>query len=101
MATDAFRGHLVVYEREAGLRQIRIVDLATGAGHLVEFPEPVYTIRPHDNPEFDTSLLRFSYTSMVTPSSVIDYDMTAHTWTVRKETAVWDKVIREANIQVN
>ena len=87
-SADAFRDHLAVWERQDGLRRVRIVSLATGAEHLVPFPEPVYTIRPHDNPEFDTSLLRFSYTSMVTPSSVIDYDMAAHTWTVRKETAV-------------
>jgi oligopeptidase B len=57
-------------------------------GHLIPFPEPVYTIRPHDNPEFDTTLLRFTYTSMVTPPSVVDYDMTARTWTVRKQTEV-------------
>jgi oligopeptidase B len=87
-STDAFRSHLVVYEREAGLRQIRIVDLGTGAGHLVEFPEPVYTVHQHENPEFDTTLLRFTYTSLVTPASVIDYDMAARTWTVRKQTEV-------------
>jgi oligopeptidase B len=87
-STDAFRSHLVVYEREAGLRQIRIVDLATGAGHLVEFPEPVYTVHQHENPEFDTTLLRFTYTSLVTPASVIDYDLAARTWTVKKQTEV-------------
>jgi oligopeptidase B len=90
-STDAFRDHLVVYEREAGLRQIRILDLAGGApggGHLIGFPEPVYTVRQHENPEFDTTLLRFTYTSMVTPPSVVDYDMAARTWTVRKQTEV-------------
>jgi oligopeptidase B len=87
-STDAFRHHLVVYEREAGLRQIRVLDLASGTDHLVAFPEPVYTVRQHENPEFDTTLLRFSYTSMVTPNAVVDYDMAARTWTVRKQTEV-------------
>jgi oligopeptidase B len=87
-STDAFRDLLVVWEREAGLRQIRILDLARGGDHLVGFPEPVYTVRQHDNPEFDTTLLRFTYTSMVTPPSVVDYDMAARTWTVRKQTEV-------------
>jgi oligopeptidase B len=94
-SADAFRGHLAVYERAAGLSQIRILDLAgnapTGsapADHIVEFPEPVYTIRPHENPEFDTTELRFTYTSLVTPASVVDYDMAARTWTVRKQTEV-------------
>ncbi|HEY8258573.1 MAG TPA: S9 family peptidase [Gemmatimonadales bacterium] len=87
-ATDAFRHHLVVYEREAGLRQVRIIALGSGEDHLVSFPEPVYSIRRHDNPEFDATLLRFTYTSMVTPSSVVDYDMRERTWTVRKQTEV-------------
>ncbi len=64
-----------LYERQAGLRQIRIIDLASGAEHLVPFPEPVYTVRTHENPEFETTLLRFTYTSLVTPSSVVEYDM--------------------------
>lgn len=86
--TDAFRSHLVVYEREAGLRQIRVVDLASNEEHLIAFPEPVYTFRAHENPEFETTLLRFAYTSLVTPSSVVEYDMRARTWMVRKQTEV-------------
>jgi oligopeptidase B len=87
-ATDAFRGHLVVYERASGLRQIRVLDLASGEEHLISFPEPVYTVRAHSNPEFDTTLLRFTYTSLVTPNSVVDYDLAHRTWTVRKQTEV-------------
>jgi oligopeptidase B len=87
-ATDAFRGHLVVYERASGLRQIRVLDLASGEEHLISFPEPVYTVRAHSNPEFDTTVLRFTYTSLVTPSSVVDYDLARRTWTVRKQTEV-------------
>jgi oligopeptidase B len=87
-ATDAFRRHLVVYEREAGLTRIRVMDLVTGSGHLIPFPEPVYTVRTHANPEFDTSILRFTYTSLITPNSVVEYDLEQHTWTVRKQTEV-------------
>jgi oligopeptidase B len=87
-ATDAFRDHLVVYERSSGLRQIRVLELGSGQEHVVSFPEPVYTVRAHGNPEYDTTLLRFTYTSLVTPSSVIDYDLALRTWTVRKQTEV-------------
>jgi oligopeptidase B len=87
-ATDAFKKHLVVYERASGFRQIRVLDLAAGGEHLISFPEPVYTVRAHANPECDTTLLRFTYTSLVTPSSVVDYDMAGRTWTVRKQTEV-------------
>jgi oligopeptidase B len=86
--TDAFKDHLVVHERASGLRQIRILNLATGAEFLVPFPEPVYTVRAHSNPEFNTTLFRFTYTSLVTPNSVVDYDMAGRTWTVRKQTEV-------------
>jgi oligopeptidase B len=87
-AVDAFRGHLAVYEREDGLRRIRVLDLASGEEHLIPFPEPVYTVRAHETPEFETTLLRFTYTSLVTPSSVVEYDMASRSWTVRKQTEV-------------
>jgi oligopeptidase B len=85
---DAFEGHLVVHEREAGLRQIRVIHLATGDAHRVVFPEPVYTLHRSENPAFDTAILRFVYTSLVTPATVVDYDMSARTWTERKRTVV-------------
>jgi oligopeptidase B len=87
-AAEAFERHLVVWERMDGLRRIRVVELATREEHLVPFPEPVYTVRPQENLEFGTSVFRFSYTSLVTPASVVDYDMDARTWTVRKQTEV-------------
>jgi oligopeptidase B len=87
-SADAFRDHLVLWERHEGLRRIRVLTLATGEQHLVPFPEPVYTVWPYENPEFDTTVLRFGYTSMVTPVSVIEYDLAARTWTVLKETPV-------------
>jgi oligopeptidase B len=86
--TDAFRRNLVVYERENGLTRVRVIDLLTGGEHLLPFPEPVYTVRAHANPDFESTLLRFTYTSLVTPQSVVEYDMAARTWTVRKQTEV-------------
>jgi oligopeptidase B len=86
--TDAFAEHLVVYERASGLRQIRVFELASGQEHVIPFPEPVYTIHPHANPEFHTRTLRFTYTSLITPNSVVDYDLSARTWTVRKQVEV-------------
>jgi oligopeptidase B len=85
---DGFRRHLVAYERRNGLRQIRIVELESGASHEVAFPEPVYTIHRSSNPEFDTTTLRFVYSSLVTPSMVVDYDMDTRTRVIRKQTVV-------------
>jgi oligopeptidase B len=87
-SAEAFEHHLVIWEREDGLRRLRVLELASGAEHLIPFPEPVYTVRPYENLEFATAVFRFSYTSLVTPNSVVDYDMAARTWTVRKQTEV-------------
>ncbi|HEY8106149.1 MAG TPA: hypothetical protein VIE46_08565, partial [Gemmatimonadales bacterium] len=85
---DVFRDHLVIWEREDGLPRVRIVDLVGRAEHRVELPEAAYTIHRAANPEFDTSVLRLAYASLVTPLTVCDYDMTARALTVRKRTSV-------------
>jgi oligopeptidase B len=54
----------------------------------VAFPEPVYSIKRHANPEFDTDDVRFTYTSLVTPPSVIDYGLDSRAWHVMKEQEV-------------
>jgi oligopeptidase B len=81
---DVFRDHVVVYEREDGLKRIRIRDLRTLDEHLIQFPEPTYTFWAGENPEFNTRILRFNYTSLVTPRSVIDYDMDSREQTLMK-----------------
>ena len=82
---DLFRDYLVVWERELGLMHIRVQPFDPELTELqVEFPEPVYTVRSGANPSFDTMDLRFHYSSMVTPDTVVDYDMTAGTWNRRK-----------------
>jgi oligopeptidase B len=68
-----FKNHLIVFERDTGQEQISITDLKTRANHRVTFPEQVYSVSPSFNAEFDTQVLRFEYTSLVTPMSVFDY----------------------------
>lgn len=81
----AFKDHLVVFERTGGLPQVRI-SAPDGVSDVcyVTFPEPVYTVSPGSNPEFDTAQLRLSYNSLVTPESAVDYDMFSGAWQVRK-----------------
>ena len=85
---DLFAGHLVLSEWENGLQQLEVQDLATSARHRVAFPEPIYAAGLSANAEFDTKLLRYNYQSLVTPSSVFDYDMTTKKATLLKETEV-------------
>ncbi len=74
-AVDSFEDHLAVYERERGLEKICIRDGSGAFSHYIEFPEPVYTVAATGNAEYKTNLLRFSYTSLVTPMSVFDYNV--------------------------
>ena len=83
-----FQNHLVVYERENGLKQIRIFELATNEVHSVDFPEPVYTFWGGGNREFNTNILRFHYSSFITPNSVFDYNMDAKTRELKKQEEV-------------
>ena len=87
-AHDLFANHLVLYERVEGLRRFRVTDLASGASHSIDFPEPVYAAFSAENPEFDTRVFRFRYQSPVTPESVFDYDMGTRERTLRKQTEV-------------
>jgi oligopeptidase B len=83
---EAFRDHLVVYERKAGLKRIRISD-PDGVSRVryVDFPEPVYTFSGGANPEFDSDVLRFQYSSLITPDSTVDYDLGRAIWEVKKQ----------------
>jgi oligopeptidase B len=82
---DVFRNHLVVYERERGLKKIRITNLINNQVDYVDFPEPVYTFWQARNPDFNTNILRFNYTSLVTPRSVFDYNMDTKARELKKQ----------------
>jgi oligopeptidase B len=85
---EAFAGHAVVNERAQGLERIRIADLETGDQHVVEQPEPVYATGGGLNAEFDTALFRFTYTSLVSPPSTVDYELPTRRRTVVKTQVV-------------
>jgi len=85
---EPFHNYFVIYEREAGLRQLRIRHIETGDEHRVQFPDPVYTFYGGQNPNFDSEVLRFSYTSLSMPQTVYDYHMKARSWDLLKQQPV-------------
>jgi len=87
-AVDPFAGHLVVFEREDGETRIRVVDAATGTSTPVAQPETPSTVWAGANPEYDTTVLRYEYTSMVTPRSVFDLDLATGESVLRKRQPV-------------
>jgi oligopeptidase B len=72
---EVFKDFVALQEKRAGLHQLRVRSFASGAWREVAFPEPVYAAFAADTPEFDSTLLRYSYQSLVTPSSVYDFEM--------------------------
>jgi oligopeptidase B len=85
---DVFAGHYVAHEREDGLLRLRVTDLGEGTSHDVEFPEPTYEVSAEPNAEFVSGTYRFRYQSLVTPSSVFDYDVVTRTLILMKRTEV-------------
>ncbi len=85
---SVFANHLVIYERKSGLPIAGIQKLSTSEEHYITFPEPTYAISEGNNPEFNTTTLRLSYTSLITPPSVFDYDLETHDRELKKETEV-------------
>jgi oligopeptidase B len=85
---DLFANHAVLSEWENGLQQIEIVDFKTNKRHRTAFPEPVYAAGLSNNREFNTTVLRYNYQSLTTPSSVFDYDMNGRKATLLKQTEV-------------
>jgi oligopeptidase B len=81
---ELYSGHLVRLERANALPSIIIRDLGSGDEHAIAFDEAAYSLDTVGGYEFDTTNLRFSYSSMTTPSEVYDYDMASRTRTLRK-----------------
>ena len=82
---DSFEDHLALYERERGLEKICIRDGSGAFSHYIEFPEPVYTVAATGNAEYKTNILRFNYTSLVTPMSVFDYNVRTRERELKKQ----------------
>ena len=87
-SVHAFRDYLAIEERDRGLSQIRLHHFPTGEVHYIEFPEPVYSAGLGPNAEFDSKLVRFHYTSLVTPPCVFDYDMETRQRELKKQQEV-------------
>ncbi|WP_342359034.1 S9 family peptidase [Terrarubrum flagellatum] len=85
---ELFKGWLVRLERENALPRIIIRDLATNEEHAISFDEEAYALDMEGGYEFDTTTLRFSYSSMTTPNEVWDYDMKARTRVLRKRQTI-------------
>jgi len=72
---EEFKDFIVLSERKEGLMNLRIRNLSNGSEHYINFGEPTYDAYASGNPEYNTTTLRYNYTSLTTPNSVYDYNM--------------------------
>jgi oligopeptidase B len=85
---EIFKDFLVVEERFNGLNRIRIMPWSGEGEYYLPFESETYTAYTGTNVDFDTDILRYSYQSMTTPSSVIDFNMKTKTKEIKKEQQV-------------
>jgi len=95
---EIFDTHLVSFERQKGKQEVRVCKLNLSRDHqgqiqgkqwhdkehFVAFPEPTYSVGPSGNAEFKSQTLRLAYSSLVTPTTVFDYDLKLKTKEIKK-----------------
>ncbi|MGC2473870.1 MAG: S9 family peptidase [Candidatus Sulfotelmatobacter sp.] len=85
---ELFKTFCVLFEREGGLPQIRVIDLRNGQSKRIAFPEPAYAAYSYINRVYDTTDFRYGYQSPITPSSVFSYNMETGASTLLKQKEV-------------
>lgn len=79
-----FKDHLVTAEHKGGLSQVHVIRWADKADHYIEVGEPTYACFVDNNPEFDTKTLRYGYSSLKTPATIVDYNMDTKAKEIKK-----------------
>lgn len=85
---DEFKNFVVVSERKNGLTNLAVRSLKDNSHHDLDFGEAAFAVYPSVNEEYDTDIVRYGYTSMVTPSSTFDYNMVTKAKTLLKQQEV-------------
>ena len=80
-----FRGHCVLQERQDGLVRLRVRSWDGAGDRYLAFPEPAYAVFPWRSYDYGSALLRYTYSSLVTPGAVYDYDMAANEYRLLKQ----------------
>ena len=96
---EIFDDFLVVSERENGLRRIDIRPWNGNGRHFINFDEETYSLYLGSNPQMKTKKLRYNYSSLTTPNSLIEYDMVTKEKKVLKEAEVLGGKFDKTNYQ--
>ena len=94
---DIFKEYYVISERNNGLNQLKIIRWDGAEEYYLPFESETYTAYVGTNPDFDTEILRYSFNSLTTPSSVIDFNMRTRTKDIKKEQEVLGGKFKKEN----
>lgn len=94
---DVFKNFIVVEERKEGLLQMRFMNRISNEEHYLNFGEPTYAAFTSYNPEYDTDIIRYRYTSLTTPVSTYDYNMLSREKLLLKEQEIMGGKFDRAN----
>lgn len=92
-----YSDYLVLEERTNGLNKIRIKRWDNSVDYYLPFDEETYSAGVYGNPEFDTEIIRYSYNSFTTPSSVIDFNMATKAKEIKKQQEVLGGKFKQEN----
>jgi Protease II len=87
-SVEEFKDFIVINERKDGLVKLRVRNLKDNSEHYIDFGEPAYSANFGANPEYNSTNLRFGYTSLTTPPSTFDYNMATRQKTLKKQQEV-------------
>ncbi|MEO7766627.1 MAG: S9 family peptidase, partial [Ferruginibacter sp.] len=85
---DLFKNFIAINERKDGLSQVHILNTAANTDYYLPFDEAAYVANVSASPDYNTDVMRYTYTSLTTPNSVYDYNMVSKTKTLMKQQEV-------------
>jgi len=85
---EIFKNFLVLAERKEGLNQIRVINWLSKEEYYLDFEDPAYVASAIQNMDFDTDLLRYSYSSLTTPQTTLEFNMVTKEKNILKQQEV-------------
>lgn len=87
-SVEEFKDFVVLEERKDGLIQLNVRNLRTNDAYYLNFEEAAYSASLNANPDYNSTNLRYAYTSLTTPASIFDFDLQTKSKTLKKQQEV-------------
>lgn len=85
---EVFDDYLVLTERKGGLTQFRVMNQKQNEHYIIDMGEETYTVYASTNVDFSTDVFRFGFSSLKTPNTIFDYNLSDQTKEIKKQTKV-------------